>query len=148
MLKGGVMIEGLATLIRVNKWTVDELRRELAARLTEMEELELTLVQLEGELRQEQHKVAASPEVAGFFYGYYAEAVIQRRTELQSLIMAKEDEVNIVQEQLSGAYRELKKYEVVHEKQKRQAAKDRARADQNELDELGLQTRYFRKRWQ
>ncbi len=140
------MAKGLETLIRVNEWTVDERRRELGARLKEQDSLKLTLVNLEKELNQEQHTVSTSPGIAGFFYGDYAESVINRRTELQALITAKEGEILAAQEKLGQAYRELKKYEVVYEEQRRHAEKDALRVEQSELDELGRQNKYFRER--
>ena len=142
------MAKGLATLIRVNKWGVDEKRRELGVRLKELESLENALVNLAEELKHEQHTANQFPETAGFFYGNYADAVIQRRTELQNSIAAKEEEISIAREQLGEAYRSLKKYEVVYQNQQRQAANDLARMDQLELDELGQQSRSFRERWQ
>ena len=137
------MGKGLHTLKRINEWTVEERRRELGERLKELELLEGTLVDLEEELKNEQHSAAASPEIAGFFYGHYADAVIHRRSELQALIKAKEEDVGIAQGQLGEAYRELKKYEVVYNNQKRQAANDLIRTEQAELDELGLQAKRF-----
>ena len=135
------MGKGLQTLKRINEWTVEERRRELGERLKELEVLEGTLIDLEEELKNEQHSAANSPEIAGFFYGHYADAVIHRRAELQALIKAKEEDVGIAQGQLGEAYREFKKYEVVYKNQKRQTAKDLIRTEQAELDELGLQAK-------
>ena len=44
------MVKGVATLIRINEWTVDERRRELGARLKELDDLEAALDRLEKEV--------------------------------------------------------------------------------------------------
>lgn len=140
------MAKGVSTLIRVNEWTVDERRRELGARLKELDNLETALANLEKEVVHEQQTAAAQPEVAGFLYGTYADGVIHRREQFQAHIEAKEQEVAVARDALSEAYVELKKYEVVHENQRRRDDEEQARKDQNELDELGLQAKNFRER--
>lgn len=140
------MAKGIPSLIRVNEWTVDEKRRVLGARLRELDELETALANLEAEVIREQQKAAEMPELAGFIYGNYADGVIHRREQFQAHIAAKQEEVVLAREDLNEAYRELKKYEVVHENQQRRDAEEAARREQIELDELGLQARNFRDR--
>ena len=53
------MVKGVATLIRINEWTVDERRRELGARLKELDDLETALDRLEKEVVDEQRAAAA-----------------------------------------------------------------------------------------
>ena len=140
------MAKGVPTLIRLNEWTVDEKRRVLGARLKELDDLEAGLRDLERELVTEQAMAASAPDSAGFLYGNYANQVIHRREQLHSNIKSKEEEVVVARESLSDAYRELKKYEVVNESRIRREATERARKDQIELDELGLQAKTFRER--
>lgn len=140
------MAKGIPSLIRVNEWTVDEKRRVLGARLRELDDLETGLMNLEAEVLREQRMAADRPDLAGFIYGNYAGGVIHRREQFQAQIAAKTEEVALAREDLNEAYRELKKYEVVHENQARRAAEEEARRDQIELDELGLQARNFRER--
>lgn len=140
------MAKGAATLIRVNEWTVDERRRELGARLRELDELETALANLEKEVIHEQQIASSQPEVAGFIYGSYADGVIHRREQFQAHIEAKEKEIAVARDALSEAYVELKKYEVVHENQRRLDAEEQARREQIEIDELGLQAKNFRER--
>ena len=140
------MDKGVATLIRVNEWTVDERRRELGARLKELDDLQAALDRLEREVIDEQRTAAAQPEMAGFLYGAYADSVIHRREQFQFARKSKEQEISVARERLSDAYRELKKYEVFHEVQQRLEAEDQARKDQAELDQLGLHARNFRER--
>lgn len=140
------MNKGLATLIRINEWTVDERRRELGSRLKEFDNLQAALDRLEREVIDEQRTAAAHPEMAGFLYGAYADSVIHRREQFQLGLESKEQEITVARERLSDAYRELKKYEVFHEDQQRIEAEEQARKDQAELDQLGLHARNFRDR--
>ena len=140
------MAKGVATLIRINELNVDERRRELGARLRELDDLEAALERLEKEVVDEQRTAKAQPEMAGFIYGAYANSVIHRREQFQLAITSKEQEVSVAHEALSDAYQELKKYEVFHENQRRKEAEEQASKDQAELDEVGLHSRNFHER--
>jgi len=140
------MAKGVATLIRINELNVDERRRELGARLRELDDLEAALELLEKEVVDEQRTANAQPEIAGFIYGAYANTVIHRREQFQLAITSKEQEVSVAREALSDAYQELKKYEVFYENQRRKEAEEQASKDQAELDEVGLHSRNFHER--
>ena len=113
------MAEGLATLVRVNEWAVDNKRRELGVLLRELNELVDKLSYLEHEVVVEQDTATNDPEEAGFLYGVYAEGVIQRRQNFDAAIRDKEAEINVARESLNEAYRTLKKFEVVLKSKKR-----------------------------
>lgn len=138
------MAKGLATLVRVNEWTVDERRRALGVLLRELDELEAALRRLEQEVQDEQTTAGGDPGEAGFLYGVYAQGVIQRREALQEAIRAKEGEITEAREVLNEAYRELKKFEVIRDARDKREREERDRKDQIALDELGVET--FRRR--
>ena len=133
------MAKNLHTLIRLNEWSVDERRRDLGQVLQSLADLEDGLRRLGEELVREQQVVQASPDEAGFFYGNYANAVIDRRDHLKHGIARMEDEVAKAREKLNDAYRDLKKYEVVQENRDLREVQEQARKEQMTLDELGLQ---------
>ena len=133
------MVKDLHTLIRLNEWTVDQRRRELGDVLRSLDDLEAGLHRLFEELAKEQAVVQASPEEAGFFYGNYASAVIDRREHLKAGIARMEEEVAKAREKLNEAYREVKKYEVAQATRDEFEAKEEARKEQILLDEIGLQ---------
>jgi len=132
------MVKDLQTLIRLNEWTVDERRRELGDVLASLESLENGLHRLRDELAREQQAVQSSPNEAGFFYGNYAAAVIQRRQNLNDGIIQIEAKVTEARERLNESYRELKKYEIAQENRDLELAKEIGRQEQSEMDELGL----------
>ncbi|MBT3306303.1 MAG: flagellar export protein FliJ [Alphaproteobacteria bacterium] len=140
------MAKDLQTLIRLNEWTVDERRRELGDVLGSLETLESGLTRLGEELVREQQAAQSSPDVAGFLYGSYATAVIDRRYHLNAGIAQMTAKVTEARERLDEAYRELKKYEVAHENRTLKLAKEASRLEQIEMDELGLQAHRMKHR--
>jgi len=134
------MAKGLAKLVRVKEWTVDEKRRALGAKLRELEELEQARIRLEEEVLAEQRAATDSPNEAGLLYGTYAEGVIHRREQFDAAIESKEAEVAAAREQLNEAYRELKKYEVLRDNRVRREQAERDRKEALMLDELGLES--------
>ena len=133
------MVKDLHTLIRLNEWSVDQRRRELGDVLGTLADLESSLHRLGEELIREQRAVQASPEEAGFLYGNYANAVIDRRKHINTGITTMEQQVAEAREKLDEAYRELKKYEVAQETRDLRQAREEARQEQIEFDEMGLQ---------
>ena len=138
------MTKGLATLVRVNEWTVDECRRALGILLRQLDDLEAARRGLERELENEQTAAVTNPDEAGLHYGIYAEGVIKRRKAMDQAIRAKEAELEAARESLNEAYRELKKYEVIRDNRIERERVEEARRDRIELDDIGIET--FRRR--
>lgn len=129
----------LHNLIRLGEWQVDEKRRQLGQLMRVLDDLEDRARRLEQELIEEQHVAARAPNEAGFLYGNYAEAVIERRERLKESIAMAEAEVARARDELREAYRDLKKYEIAQRNRDQKAAAEAARKEQLVLDELGLQ---------
>ena len=133
------MGKGLETLIRLNEWSVDQKRRKLSEILRLIYGFESELTKLEIDLKNEQVTAALSPNEAGFLYGYYADAVINRREIIKLSSQQLEKDADIAREELSLAYRELKKFETALESRQKQERNATARKEQIALDEVGLQ---------
>lgn len=133
------MGKDLRTLVRLHAWTVDEKRRKLGALLRLGGDLEDQVQRLEEEVVREQGSAGDAPEVAGFYYGNYANAVIERRERLRDSIARTETEIAAAQEELREAYRDLKKYEVAQDMRERRETEERERVEQQVLDEVGLE---------
>ena len=133
------MPKGLHTLIRINKWEVDQRRRELGNLLGALAALEGNLRGMEEEVIREQGLAQASPEEAGIFYGSYAKTVIERRHQLNDSMAQMEVQIAAAREELNAAYRELKKFEVAQQNRDTYETQEFARREQEILDEIGLE---------
>lgn len=130
-------MKGLAGLIRLHKWRLDEKRQVLA----ELERLAAGLrqkrIDLDLEVADEQKIAAASPEAMAA-YGPYATAVIACRAKLDQSLVEVEQRMRGALDDVTLAFRELKKYELVNARRERAAQDQEKRQQQAVLDELGL----------
>jgi flagellar export protein FliJ len=140
------MAKDLKSLIRLHKWIVDEKRRTLGELLRMLGELEQRARDLEDEVVREQKIARGAPDSAGYLYGNYAEAVIQRRERLKQSIARTEVEIEAARQELSEAYRDLKKYEVAQQVRDRRAATEAARRELILLNDIGIETHRQRAR--
>lgn len=137
------MAKKLKTLIRLNKWTVDERRRELGVLLAREDQLRGQLAALEQELLHEQKTAAEDPTLAGFGYGAYAQRYLHKKAQLLSLLAAVAKEIEAAQERLAEAYRELKTVEEVEKNRAKRELEEANRKEQRMLDEIA-ETRFQR----
>ena len=125
------------TLIRLKKFQVDEKRRRVAQIEGMIADFQRMSVDLEREIQAEQERAGIN-DPSHFAYPTYAKAAIQRRENLTR----SADELRIQLEDakalLSEAYEELKKVELLDERdQARERAEESAR-EQADLDSIGL----------
>jgi flagellar export protein FliJ len=132
------MAKGLETLIRLNEWSVDQKRRKLGDLLSLIDGFEAELRKLEQDLINEQATAAASPNEAGFLYGYYADAVVDRRAIIKISTQQLEKDADEAREEVSHAYRELQKFKTAMETRKKREEAELASKEQLELDEVGI----------
>jgi flagellar export protein FliJ len=124
------------TLIRLKKFQVDEKRRKVAQIEGMIADFERMVTDLDREISSEQER-AGIHDPAHFAYPTYAKAAIQRRENLRR----SADELKIQLEEarsvLQEAFDELKKVELLDERdQIRERAEENTR-EQTELDEIG-----------
>jgi len=126
----------IKNLIRLHEWNVDEKRRKLGELLRLQGELEDQIAQLEADLLLQQKAAAADPTLAGITYGAFAQQVILRRENLQDSVRQMEIVIDHAQDELSDAYQELKKYEIVDRNRQRRYELEQSRREQVMLDEI------------
>ena len=125
------------TLIRLKKFQVDERRRKVAQIEGMIAEFERMAGDLEREIKSEQDR-AGIHDPGHFAYPTYAKAAMQRRENLQR----SADDLKIQLESATGAlaeaFEEMKKIELLDERdQMREREEEKAR-EQAELDAIGL----------
>ena len=136
-------MKGLSTLIRVRKWELEERRRRLADLEGLRDQLLGMIARLEEDVRLEQG-VAASDIEAGYTYGGFAQASIERRHKLEGSLEEVRQQIRAAMDEVTNAYQELKKYEVAHANRKRREAEELNRRDQIRMDDMAIEG--FRRR--
>ena len=125
------------TLIRLKKFQVDEKRRKVAQIETMIAEFDRMAVDLDREILAEQER-AGIHDPAHFAYPTYAKAAIARRDNLKRSADDLKHQLDDARGALAEAFEELKKVELLDERdQMRERAVDSAR-EQAELDRIGL----------
>ena len=123
------------SLIRLHRFHVDEKRRKLAELELMLQEFRARERELEAQVQSEQKKAGIS-DVAHFAYPMFAKSVIRRRQNILTSIEDIDKQIEAAKEELSEAFRELKKYEIIEDNRKRKHRKDILRVEQMELDEV------------
>ena len=125
------------TLIRLRKFQVDEKRRRVAQIETMIAEFERMAADLDREIKAEQDR-AGIHDPGHFAYPTYAKAAIQRRENLTRSADELRIQLEDAKSLLGEAFDELKKVELLDERdQARERAEESAR-EQADLDSIGL----------
>jgi flagellar FliJ protein len=125
------------TLIRLKKFQVDEKRRKLMQIESMIAEFERMASDLEREIKVEQDR-AGIHDPGHFAYPTYAKAAINRRENLKRSADELKGQHHDAKDALAEAFEELKKVELLDE---RDQMRERAASDaheQAELDAIGL----------
>lgn len=129
------MTKTLATLIKVNQHEVDAQRRVLA-------ELETIRARLNAELDALQESVEHEKEVsrhdleAAKKWPDYLNYALKREKDLRAQIADMQNQIDLARDELQRRFEQLKKFELAKEVADRAEAKEQARQEQIELDEI------------
>jgi flagellar export protein FliJ len=125
------------TLIRLKKFQVDERRRKVAQIEGMIAEFERMAADLDREIKTEQDR-ANIHDPAHFAYPTYAKAAMARKENLKRSADELKTQLDDAKAILGEAFEELKKVELLDERdQARERADENAR-EQTELDNIGL----------
>ena len=123
------------TLIRLKKFQVDEKRRKVAQIEAMIAEFDRIAGELEREIKVEQDR-AGIHDPAHFAYPTYAKAATARRENLKHSTDELRVQLEDAKAALGEAFEELKKVEMLDERdQQREKAEENAR-EQTELDRI------------
>jgi flagellar export protein FliJ len=125
------------TLIRLKKFQVDEKRRKVAQIEAMIAEFERIAAELEREIKTEQER-AGIHDPAHFAYPTYAKAAMQRKENLKRSADELKGQLDDAKEALGEAFDELKKVELLDERDQARERADAAAQEQAELDAIGL----------
>ena len=125
------------TLIRLRKFQVDEKRRKVAQIESMIAEFERMAGDLEREIKAEQDR-AGIHDPGHFAYPTYAKAAMQRRENLVRSAEELKIQLDDAKNALADAFEELKKVEMLDERDQMRERAEEAAREQAELDAIGL----------
>jgi flagellar export protein FliJ len=125
------------TLIRLKRFQVDEKRRKVMQIESMIAEFDRMAAELEREIKTEQDR-ANIHDPSHFAYPTYAKAAIQRRDNLKRSADELKGQLNDAKEALAEAFEELKKVELLDERDQMRERAAEAAIEQSELDAIGL----------
>ena len=125
------------TLIRLKKFQVDEKRRKVMQIEGMIAEFERMAGDLEREIKVEQDR-AGIHDPAHFAYPTYAKAAMVRRDNLKRSADELKGQLEDARMALAEAFEELKKVELLDERDQMRERAEQAAREQAELDAIGL----------
>lgn len=131
-------MSGLDQLLRLQRWTLDEKRRQAGDLETLIDRLVKDILNLEQELAREIAAARGDLEMQRALPGY-REVMKKRRARLEKSMNDLRAELAKLHDEIAEAFSDLKKTEqTVKNRELRQKLAERRR-DQNVSDEIGLQ---------
>jgi flagellar export protein FliJ len=124
------------TLIRLKKFQVDERRRKVAQIETMIAEFDRMAGDLDREIKAEQDR-ANIHDPTHFAYPTYAKAATNRRENLRRSAGELKTQLDDAQAALGEAFEELKKVELLDERDQQRERAEQAAREQVELDRIG-----------
>ena len=125
------------TLIRLKKFQVDEKRRKVAQIEAMIAEFDRIAAELDREIKTEQDR-AGIHDPAHFAYPTYAKAAIGRRENLRQSAGELKAQLDDAKAVLGEAFEELKKVEMLDERDQMREREAEETAEQTELDAIAL----------
>jgi flagellar export protein FliJ len=123
------------SLIRLKKFQVDEKRRQVTQIEMMIADFERMAAELDQQIEIEQQKTGISV-VAHFAYSTFAKAAIARRDNLLNSARDMRETLENAQDALAEAVEELKKVELLDQRENGREAEAVAKAEQAEFDEI------------
>ena len=123
------------SLIRLKRFQVDEKRRQVTQIEMMKADFARMIADLDDQIVSEQNRVGIH-DLAHFAYPTFAKAAMQRRDNLKVSVHDLEVKLEAAHEELSVAVEELKKIELIEERDQHRDRAERDVAEQEALDEM------------
>ncbi|MEZ5669293.1 MAG: flagellar FliJ family protein [Alphaproteobacteria bacterium] len=129
-------MKSLDTLIRLQKWQLDEKRRQLVELRRMYDDLCTAIARLDQEIAAEATLATSDPSL-GATFGVFAQAARGRRDKLVASRAELDARIEGAEQEIAEAFGELKKIEVTKQGREARAQAQLARREQAALDEVG-----------
>lgn len=123
------------SLIRLKKFQVDEKRRQVAQIELMIADFERMASELDQQIEVEHQKTGIA-DVTHFAYSTFAKAAMGRRDNLLASARDMKDKLEAAQDVLAEAIEDLKKVELLDQREHQREMAADAKAEQEEYDEI------------
>ena len=130
-------MKGLSNLIRLQKLKLDERRQKLGQLQAVAAGFVSQAAALERDANQEAERAGDNPESVHAI-GSFVQAMLTRRDALKESLAGIQVEIDAMQLEISHAFSEVKRFEVVKERREIQALRTQQRRERKTEDEIGL----------
>ena len=130
------------SLIRLKRFQVDEKRRQVMQIEMMIAEFERMASELDEQILAEQ-KRSGITDITHFAYPTFAKAAIQRRDNLRVSIKDLEVKLEAARDELGVAVEEMKKIELIEERDQMRERAERDAHEQDALDEMASRRHAF-----
>lgn len=127
------------TLIRLRRFDVDEHRQKISDIEAMVADFRQMATDLERQIEVEQEKAGVS-DVNHYAYPTFAKAAVERRQNLLASITELEAKLEAARGELAEAFEELKKVELIQERDSERGRVYAKAAEQADLDEIARMT--------
>ncbi|MEJ8574116.1 flagellar FliJ family protein [Microbaculum marinum] len=127
-------------LIRLKRFQADEKRRQVMQIETMIADFARMVEELDRQILEEERRVGVD-DVTHFAYPTFAKAAAQRRDNLKGSIAGLEEQLATAREAFAEAHEELKKVELLQERNQDRERGDDAQAMGAEMGTIGLAMR-------
>ncbi|MTI44928.1 flagellar export protein FliJ [Roseibium hamelinense] len=128
------------SLIRLKRFQVDDKRRQLAQIEAMIAEFNRMADELDDQIRSEQERVGIT-DVTHFAYPTFAKAAATRRDNLKNSALELDEQLQRARDELNEAIEELKKFELLEERDQQRERSAQEEAEQQQLDEIAGRAR-------
>ena len=130
-------VRGFDALARMHRFRMDEHRRKAAEVEAMRDEFMQQDAALDAQLNREKSALSLE-DLAVTDFAAYSKGIETRREALAKSIAEVTRALGRINEQMASEYREAKKFELALEREEKRKKHIAARAEQMELDEIGL----------
>ena len=124
------------SLIRLRRFEVDEKRQKVADIEVMIQDFNQMVVDLDRQIESEQERAGVS-DVNHYAYPTFAKAAIQRRDNLTASIEDLQLKLERARDDLAEAFEDLKKVELISERENDRVRSEQMKAEQDDLDQIG-----------
>ncbi|WP_319775157.1 flagellar export protein FliJ [Breoghania sp.] len=130
------------SIIRLKRFQVDDKRRQVSQIEAMIADFDRMAKELDDQIKAEQERVGIA-DVAHFAYPTFAKAAMQRRDNLKASAEDLHSQLERAQDDLAEAVEELKKIELMEERDQEREREAQEEAEQAELDEIAGRNHAF-----